>query len=167
MSAAQDFEDAVIERVTAGIRERLRTADPSGDPAWIADAMLDAIPTAHPFGELGPFYATSALAKWMHVTRQALHLKVKNHQVLACPDANGDRLYPAWQFTPDAQVLPGLGAVLKVLLDATDPWTAALWLTSPNADLPGELTAVEWLRTRRDPADVVGTARRDAARWAV
>jgi hypothetical protein len=51
---------------------------------------------------------------------------------------DGQRVYPAWQFNSDGKPLPGLPAVLRVLLPATDAWTAAIWLTTPSERLGGK-----------------------------
>lgn len=164
--AVPDFERAVLERVAAGLHDRLRSVDAErADPDWFADAMLEAVPAAHPFLDLGPFYDTTGLARWMKITRQAVHQKVNAHQILACATADGQKVYPAWQFTPDGRVIPGLAAVLKVLVPAAaDPWTVAIWLTTPDEDYQ-EMTAIEWLLTNRDHSQVLADARADAARW--
>lgn len=161
-----DFERAVLERLAIGLHDRLRGVDDqSSDPDWVADAMLDALPTAHPYLDLGPFYDTAGLARWMKISRQAVHQKVSAHQILACATADGQKVYPAWQFTPDGRVIPGLAAVLKVLLPAAaDAWTVAIWLTTPDEDYE-QKTAIEWLLTSRDNSRVLTDARADAARW--
>lgn len=168
-SQTTDLEQAILERLGPGIHQRLRLlkSDQVGkiDPDWVADAMLNALPTQHPFSELGPFYDTSGVTGWLGISRQALHQKVRSYQVLACTTGDSQRVYPAWQFTTDGRPLVGLPHVLRVLLQATDPWTAAIWLTTPT-DRLGEGSAVDWLATRRDPAPVIEAAREDAARWA-
>lgn len=164
-----DLEQAILERLRPGIHQRLRHLQQEQvgqiDPNWVADAMLNALPTRHPFAELGPFYDTTGVIGWLGISRQALHQKVKSHQVLACTTGDSQRVYPAWQFTTDGRPLVGLPQVLHALLRATDPWTAAIWLTTP-VDRLDEVSAVDWLAARRDPAPVVEAAREDAARWA-
>lgn len=168
-SPTTHLEQAILERLRPGIHQRLRLleAEQIGqiDPAWVADAMLNALPTQHPFSELGPFYDTSGVIGWLGITRQALHQKAKSRQILTCTTGDGQRVYPAWQFRSDGRALAGLPQVLQALLEATDPWTAAIWLTTPT-DRLGEMSAVDWLTTRRDPDPVIEAAREDAARWA-
>jgi hypothetical protein len=127
--------------------------------------MLDAIPTEHPFVGLGPCYDTAGLIRWRGITRQALHQKVRAHQLLACETGDGQRVYPAWQFAPDGRIVPGLTAVLRILLAATDPWTAAIWLTTASDRLGGR-SAIDVLRSGYDPEPVLAAAREDATRWA-
>ncbi len=170
MTTAPDIEQAILDRLAAGVHQRLANlpAEQAAqvDPDWVAAAMLDAIPTQHPFAALGPFYDTAALVRWLGITRQALHQKVKGRQVLACTTGDGQRVYPAWQFSPDGRPLSGLAEVLDILLRATDPWTAAIWLTTPHRRL-SEKSAVEWLRTGPDVAGVAAAAAAtDASRWA-
>ena len=103
--------------------------------------------------------------------------------MLACETADGQRLYPAWQFTSDGRTIPGLPAVLDVLLAVTEPWTAAIWLTTP-ADRLGGRSATDVLRSvtmtyadLQRPGEipqplagfdmVLAAAREDAARWAM
>lgn len=164
-------EQAILDRITEGIHQRFGRVAEGGasqlDPEWIADAMLNAIPTAHPFHSLGPFYDTTGLSRWMGISRQAVHRKVKKHQLLAPVTGDGQRVYPAWQFTPDGKTVPGLSAVLRIL--NTDQWTASIWLTTPSERLGNE-SAVDHLgRTtpQNEPLTaVLSAAREDAARWA-
>lgn len=163
------LEQDILDRLAAGVHERLGKLSPDQaadiDSAWVADAMLEAIPTEHPFTRLGPFYDTAGLAIWLGISRQALHQKVRAGQILACVTGDGQRVYPAWQFTPDRRTLPGLGSVLPILLANTDPWTAAIWLTTPS-DRLNKQTAVSVLRHSYDPDPVVAVATDDAAGWA-
>lgn len=169
--SVDEVERAILDRLAEGIHQRLGRVPPEEasrlDVEWVAATMLNAIPTRHPFDRLGPFYDTSGLSRWLGITRQALHQRVKAHQLLAPVTGDGQRVYPAWQFTPDGRALPGLAAVMRVLLPATDEWTAALWLTTPSERLRGE-TAVDVLRRTRGPEQLgplLAAAREDAARW--
>lgn len=168
-SPTTDLERAILDRLRPGLHQHLRLLSRAQvaevDPGWMADVMLNALPTQHPFAELGPFYDTAGVTGWLGISRQALHQKVKTHQVLACTTGERQRVYPAWQFSTDGRPILGLPQILRVLLPATDPWTAAIWLTTP-ADRLDDLSAIEWLTSRRDLAQVLGAAREDAARWA-
>lgn len=170
--------DAFIDDLRSGLRDRLRhrafgtewaTAVRSSDQrAWMVEAMLDALPTKHPFDDLGPFYDTAGLLRWLKVSRQAVSKKIQRRAILALTTGNGARVYPAWQFTPDGQPLAGLPEVLDELLSATDPWTAAVWLTTPVERLGGR-TAIEVLRASQVDPRPAGEARElaaeDARRW--
>jgi hypothetical protein len=166
---ATGVEQAILDRLAHGVHQRLQNLPPeeadSIDPTWVADAMLESIPTEHPFVGLGPFYDTAGLIRWLGITRQAVHQKVRAHQLLACETGDGRRVYPAWQFTPDGRTIPGFTAVLQTMLAATDPWTAAIWLTTPSDRLGGR-SAIDVLRSEHDPEPVLVVARADATRWA-
>lgn len=166
-----EVERAVLARLADGVHKRLAglSAEEAArlDPDWVADVMLNAIPTAHPFEGFGPFYDTGGLIRWLGISRQALHQKVRSRQLLAPVTGNGQRVYPAWQFAPDGSSLPGLSGVLTALLEATDEWTAAIWLTTPSARLQGK-SAVEVLGCRPGGTGaqaVLALAREDADRW--
>lgn len=83
------------------------------------------------------------------------------------PTAEGELIYPVWQFQDDGELLPGLPAVLEVLASGiNDGWTWALWLQTV---VPGELdgkTVTEWLRDGGDVEPVLQLAANDAAAWA-
>lgn len=166
--AAESVERDLLDRVEAGVRARLQALDRDQvldlDPEAIARSMLDAMPTEHPHLGLGPFYDVAGLRRWLGVSRQAIHSRVRDRQLLACPVGEGQRVFPAWQFTPDGRVLPGFGRVLAALVPATDPWTAAVWLTTPTERLAG-LSAVGWLTGRRPLPPLLDAAEADAARW--
>lgn len=167
--SATGLEQAILDRLADGIHRRLKNLPSEEaakiDPAWVAEAMLDAIPTEHPFAALGPFYNTAGLIRWRGISRQALHQKVRAHQVLSCETGDGQRVYPAWQFTPDGRTIPGLAQVLRTLLAATDSWTAAIWLTTASDRLGGR-SAIDVLRSGYDADQVLSAAHEDATRWA-
>ena len=163
-------EQALLDTLAEGIRERLGRVPvdeaENFDVDQVAAAMLSAMPVEHPFEDLGPFYDTGGLVTWLDITRQALHQKVKSRQLLRLSTGDGQNVYPAWQFTPTGRTVPGLGPVLKILLPATDEWTAAIWLTTPSERLGGR-PAVELLSTGRPDLleAVTAAASTDASRW--
>lgn len=168
-----EVEQKILDRLAVGLHERLRGFDGRLDISWIASAMLEAIPLTHPFEELGPFYDTAGVSRWLGITRQALHQKVKADQLLALTTGDGQRIYPAWQFTPDGRPLVGLVDLLRVLSPAAaDPWTVAVWLTRPVEEADGR-TAVDVLRSLKPIGprgaaweNLIAEAREDASRWA-
>jgi len=126
---------------------------PSGRVRTVADSI-------------GTFHDTAGLAGWLGVSPRTLLRRVARRQVVACKTTDRHWVYPAWQFTDDGDVVGGLLAIWEILLREVDAWVAALWLATPSPDLPGDVSAVEWLTYGQDPAPVLLEARRDVARWA-
>lgn len=170
MPTLTPVEQEILDKLAEGLRERLGGLEGDLDASWVAAAMLDAIPATHPFEELGPFYDTAGVSRWLGVTRQALHQKVKAGQLLALTTGDGQRVYPAWQFSPDGRPLTGLVDLLRILNPAAaDPWTVAVWLTRP---LEGERSAVDVMRSLKPVGPrgaewdaLIAEAREDASRW--
>jgi hypothetical protein len=178
-SGVDDFRRELLEHVDAAVSRRLATVvrrggDPSelGEPAELAERMAAALPdAAHPLDvELGPFYDTAGLSTWWGVSRQALADRVRRGTLLACRTADGHLVYPAFQFSRDGAVRPGIADVVAVFSrHRVDGWTAAVWLTTPSPVFEGD-SAVDHLVVHRASASsvarVVAQARADAAAWA-
>lgn len=167
------LERQILRSVSVKVRARLRKAaedqvgpEAFGDPEAIADAMVAALPLGHPFDEAaGPFYDTAGLARWLGISRQAVHQRAARRAILGCPLADDTAVYPTWQFLDNGIPLPGLVDVLAALAEGSDdPWMAALWLRSPN-DALDSVTPADWLRDGGDTAPVLDAARRVAAGW--
>lgn len=174
MSDLSVLEWTIMEALRARIHERFSAAEAAGatvsdfgDPDEVAETMVAALPVSHPFDAVtGPFYDTPGLVRWLGITRQALHHRVKTAQLLACPTQDGHTVYPAWQFTSGGGTIPRLADLLKVLnAGATDPWMVALWLRAPSEQHAGR-DAASWLAAGEDPASVMASAREAAERWA-
>lgn len=174
MTDLATFEEQVMRSVQAKVHDRLLRAreaevDPAalGDPDEIATAMVAALPLGHTFDVIsGPFYDTAGLTTWLGITRQGLHQKVGAHSILACTLAEGGGLvYPTWQFLETGATIPSLADVLRILaMGTSDNWMVALWMRAPNDDLDG-LRPSEWLRTGKDPDQVLSLAREIASKW--
>jgi len=175
MTDIADFERRVMRVLGPKLRELLQRAsaaninleDLFGAPEQVAEKMAASLPTSHNFDDIsGPFYDTAGLAKWLGISRQAVHQKVAKHTLLACPLADGGgNVYPDWQFLPNGATIPALADVLRVLADGTDdPWMIALWMQAPSNLLDGN-NASDWLRKGGDPQRVMTLARDIAARW--
>lgn len=173
MTDLASFERQLIRSVSQKVHNRLRRAreaqlgpEAFGDAEQIADAMVAALPLGHAFDEIsGPFYDTSGLARWLGISRQALHQRVARHAILACSLEDGGVVYPTWQFLDSGATIPSLAEVLTALAKGTDdPWIIALWMRAPNEDLDGNRPN-EWLRNGHDPQRVVAMARQVAASW--
>ncbi|HWT49466.1 MAG TPA: hypothetical protein VN255_13115 [Mycobacterium sp.] len=167
------LEREIMRSVSRKVHDRLREAaaaevgpEAFGDPEAIADAMVAALPLGHVFDELsGPFYDTSGLARWLGMSRQALHQKSARHAILACPLADGGVVYPVWQFLDSGAPIPSLDAVLTTLAEGTDDaWMMALWMRAPSAQLDGDRPS-DWLRKGGDAERVIAMARGVASSW--
>lgn len=114
---------------------------------------------------IGPFHNhKGALTRIDGVTtRQGLDRRREAHQVLGCQTQDGAWLYPTFQFA-GGDVIDGLSAVLADLVPASDGWTAALWLRTPNTRLAGE-RPIDRLNKRDDVGSVIASARVQAAEW--
>lgn len=176
MSDLMDRKAQLYSELRARLDERFAADQAAGvdagvyaDTTAIVDAMVSALPTGNIYDEsVGPFYDTATLIRWLGISKQAVLKRAASGTLIACQlaDHRRTRAYPTWQFNADRTVIEHLPEVWKILRDgANDPWTAALWLCSPNRDLDGK-TAVEHLRAGGDPAPVLASARDDAARWA-
>jgi len=138
------------------------------DPKQVAERAAALIPTPHPFAQLGPFYPTRAVTKWLGLSRQALDHRVKARKMLGCPTSDGgQRVYPVWQFTADGHPIAHLAEVLDALHQGIDdPWSWATWLAAP---VPGRFDgkpAYQWLAADRDAELLLTEARRTANRLA-
>jgi hypothetical protein len=115
----------------------------------------------------GPFYDAAGVLAWLGVTRGELDKRRVDGTILVCSTAEGQDIFPAWQFQADGTLLPGLREVLEALAGGTsDGWTWALWLRSR---VPGQLdgiSAVQWLTERRGSWPLLQLAQQDASRWA-
>jgi hypothetical protein len=174
MTELASFEREIMRLISQKVHDILRKASKAqlgpevfGDPEGIADAMVAVLPQSHVFDEIsGPFYDTSGLTRWLQITRQALHQKVRRHAVLACPLDDGGVVYPTWQFLDSGATIPSLSDVLTTLSEGTDDaWMIALWMRAPSEDLD-DAPPSEWLRAGGDPQRVIAMARQAASSWA-
>ena len=114
MSDLSVLERTILEALRARIHERLSAAEAAGasaadfgDPDEVAETMVAALPVSHPFDAVtGPFYDTPGLVKWLGITRQALHHRVKTSQLLACPTQDGHTVIPHGSSPPRAAPSP-------------------------------------------------------------
>lgn len=162
----------LLSGIVSAVARRLETFSDEDlahiDPKQIAERAAALIPTPHPFAQLGPFYPTRAVTKWLGLSRQALDHRVKARKMLGCPTADGgQRVYPVWQFTADGHPIAHLAEVLDALHQGIDdPWSWATWLAAP---VPGRFNgkpAYLWLASGRDAEPVLTEARRTASRLA-
>lgn len=114
-------------------------------------------------------FDTTAAARLLEVTRQALHKRVQAGRLLGVP-GRGTTWYPAWQFDinkralrPNAQA--ALAAWVDVLGTSFDPETVLSWANTPQPELADQ-TPAEWIESERDEAPVVEAARKAARKLA-
>lgn len=108
-----------------------------------------------------PVYDTGSVEALLGGPEQ-VHAHRAQHTLLALTTADGQHVYPAWQIN-GRDVDPMLAPATRALQDAP-AWAAALWLVTPDADLD-DTSPLDWARTGRDIAALVGSARRTALAW--
>lgn len=122
--------------------------NPMGDP----DATRDLTAVA------GPFWTEEKVRKGV--------LSVRSWAILAVTTADGDRIYPAWQFrraTGGYEVWPDLIRAFWALR-RHDPWAVAVILRTPAPELDG-VTPVEWVRAGRPTEALLRFAEIVAREW--
>lgn len=156
--------------VTRRVRERIMPLVDDGTLSQPeADAALQAIAERLPDHDdptemLGPYYDTSGLRQRLGVTRQALAGRVQRNTLLGVEADDGSILYPVWQFDRHLKVFAGLPAILQELHRvATDGFSKALWLCTPQDDLD-QKTSAQWLAESGDAERVRRLAEADVAR---
>lgn len=173
MNTLVEQERKLMDLLTRRVHETFANARAAGVPAEVFDdvesiarSMAAALPTSHIYDRLvGPFYDTAGLTQWWSVSRQAVNKAVAADSVIACRLADGQWVYPTWQFTDTGTVHPHLIVLWKILRVAADPWTCAIWLRSPQPELD-DRSASDWI-TEGNPLDTaMALADADAARWA-
>ena len=114
-------------------------------------------------------FDTSAAARLLQVTRQALHKRARAGRLLGV-HGRGTTWYPAWQFDlnerrirPSAQA--AFVAWVEVLGPAFDPETVLAWANSPQPELSDQ-TPAEWIQNAGAEHHLVNSARRAARRLA-
>lgn len=162
-----------VSEVAALLAEEIVQATSTGllpedfDLTAFARRAIASVPQRNALADsIGDFYDTAGLVEWLEISKQALGKRVEKHQMIGCKTADGHWVYPAWQFSDDGDILPGISEVLTVLLSQQDPWAASLWFVSASPNLPGELSAAEWLAKDGDVDTVVTEALRDTERLA-
>jgi hypothetical protein len=165
--------EEITQRLREGLEERLstfadrgRSLDEIGPAEELARRMLEVVPIPSRWDDLlGPFYSTRQVARLLGgVSRQAVADRKDRGTLLGLKTADGEVVYPTFQFGDGAQVIPGLAEVIQCFSrrTGTDDWTMAGWLVSPLRPLKGK-SAIGWLRSGNDPEPLLALAR-DAAR---
>lgn len=176
-SANSTALDTLLELVRSQLVHRVedlgrqgRTLRSLGELDELAARMVAALPTVHPWdSELGPFYDTNGLNRWLGVTRQALADRVKRGTLLACRTEDGHLLYPVFQFDRVGQVRPGVIEAVGILTRAgADGWAIGTWLTTASVAFDGD-SVVDYLVVHHGSNEaitrVTAAATADGAAW--
>jgi hypothetical protein len=141
ISAARAFEETLAE---LGIDEGQIDSEDFGRRAALL-AASNLLWAQH----LGPAYPTRHVRKLFKSSKQAVSDRVRRGTLLALRNDAGELVYPAFQFGPDGQPLPGIADVIAAFKGAVEtPYTVAAWLVAPDAELDGS-TPIEQLRHGR------------------
>ena len=173
MNTLAEQERKLMDLLTRRVHKTFADARAAGIPAdvfddveSIADSMAAALPTSGTYDQLvGPFYDTAGLTRWRGVSRQAVNKAVAADTVIACRLADGQWVYPTWQFTTSGTVHPHLITLWKTLRAAADPWTCAVWLRSPQPALD-DRSAADWITDGHPLDTALALADADVQRWA-
>lgn len=135
--ATREFEQALSRVVAEHEQAGRRARSVLGEPRLFAErAVRASAPVASPWDDLvGPFVRSEGVQARLKITRQAVAAKAARRRLLRTITAEGEHLYPLWQFDGD-RVVDGLAEVLAMFPEpAVDGWTLAAWLRTPDADL--------------------------------
>lgn len=129
----RDLTGVVAEHGRAGRRARAVLGEPR---SFAQRAVRATAPVASPWDELvGPFTRSDGVQRRLRISRQAVASKAARRRLLRVITAEGEHLYPIWQFD-GTRLVAGLAEVLALFPEAAvDGWTLAAWLRSPDPDL--------------------------------
>ena len=91
----------------------------------------------------GGTLSAEQLGHRLHLTRQAIDLRRRNHRLIALPVGRHGFRYPVWQLGPNG-VWPWIPSAIDAL-SPHDPWQQVFFLLSPHPDLGGQ-TPLDALR---------------------
>ena len=135
--ATREFKQALSRVVAEHERAGRRARSVLGEPRSFAKRAIEAsAPLPSPWDELvGPFLRSEGVQARLGISRQAVAAKAARRRLLRTITADGEHLYPLWQFDRGGLV-PGLADILALFPEgAVDGWTLAGWLRTPDPDL--------------------------------
>ncbi|MEJ7583208.1 MAG: hypothetical protein WKF43_03795 [Acidimicrobiales bacterium] len=135
--ATREFKQALTRVVAEHERAGRRARAALGEPRVFAERAVQAsAPLASPWDELvGPFLRSEGVQARLGISRQAVAAKSGRRRLLRTITADGEHLYPMWQFDRGGLV-PGLAEILALFPEpALDGWTLAAWLRTPDPEL--------------------------------
>ncbi|HET9874949.1 MAG TPA: hypothetical protein VFQ37_04190 [Mycobacterium sp.] len=160
--ATQEFKRALTRVVVSHERAGRSANVVLGDPRSFAERAVHATaPEASPWDDLvGPFLRSDGVQARLGISRQAVAAKAARRRLLRTITADGEHLYPLWQFDCD-HLVDGLAEVVSLFPESSvDGWTLAAWLRTPDPDL-GEPPLDALARGERESVRIVA---RSAAR---
>lgn len=160
--ATREFQRALTRVVVSHERAGRSANVVLGDPRSFAERAVHATaPEASPWDDLvGPFLRSDGVQARLGISRQAVAAKAARRRLLRTITADGEHLYPLWQFDGD-RLVDGLVEALSLFPESSvDGWTLAAWLRTPDSDL-GEPPLDALTRGERERVRVVA---RSAAR---
>jgi len=152
--------DSDLTAVLATLEASLPEPGSATDEEVITRAQLLGLDTRQQVLEAeGGTLSAEQMARRLHLTRQAIDLRRRNHRLIGLPVGRHGYRYPAWQLGP-AGIWPWVPQVIDALAPH-DPWQQVFFLLSPHPDLKGK-TPLNALRAGRID-EVVTLARTYAA----
>ena len=161
-TATRHFRNTLAAALEELEQADLNARDVLGDPGeFAARAVRSTTPVASPWDDLiGPFTKTEGVQARLGISRQAVAAKAARRRLLRVITADGQHLYPLWQFDGKTE-LAGLPDVLALFPEeAVDGWTVGGWLRTTDPELGG--SPYDAL-ARHDVAKVMAAARSAAA----
>ncbi len=148
--------DSDLTAVLATLEASMPDPASATDEEVIARAQLRGLDARQQVLEAeGGTLSAEQMARRLHLTRQAVDLRRRNHRLIGLPVGRHGYRYPAWQLGP-AGIWPWVLQVIHTLTPH-DPWQQVFFLLSPHPDLEGE-TPLNALRAGRID-EVVALAR--------
>lgn len=158
-AATAEFAAALRTVVSAYERHGRPVATVLGDPREFARELVEStVPVMSAWDDLvGPFLRTGGVQARLGISRQAVAAKAGRRRLLRTITADGEHLYPAWQFDRHG-VVDGLGGIIALFPERqVDGWTLAGWLRTPDPDL--DATPFDALTAgRREQVEAVARA---------
>lgn len=143
-----------MDRLVTAMMEPAPVATPAA--AWHAQRNAE---LRARFVREQPSLTSSQVAELAHsraANRHALASRWRQEGRLISIGWQGQELYPAFQFGPDARPLPAIAQVKEAFPPHASGWEQALWWTAPNSWLSGR-RPLDLLKS--DPNRVVQAAR--------
>jgi hypothetical protein len=98
----------------------------------------------------GGILGAQEVADLLHVSRQAVHKRMRARRLIAVECGRHGYAYPAWQFVAGG-LLPGLEETLAALDDALGPWMRLAFFLNDNVALDGDSPLEALRRGDREP----------------